>query len=322
VHFSFLTPAGLLLALAAVVPLAALWLNERRARRVRRALRVAAPRAHSQLVTAALLAAVPLLLALALAQPVLRSTRTVKTRTDAQVFYTFDTSVSMDASSGPHTPTRLQRSVAEAARMRLDLDDVPSGVATMTDRVLPNIFPTTDQQEFSSALTDTVDIDAPPPKGLSDQATTFAALDTFSGNNFFTPGVAHRLVVLFTDGETAPYFPADLRQSLRQPPRTQLVVVHVWRAGERIYLGRKPDPDYHSDPRSGRAVAALAAALGGRAVNEGDVAGAVADARALLGPGTVAQLGVGLRVIALSRWLVLLALVPLALLLWRRNLAR
>jgi hypothetical protein len=322
VHFSFLTPAGLLLALAAAVPLGALLLNERRARRVRRALRVDAPRAHSQAATAVLLAAVPVLLALALAQPVLQSSRTVKSRTDAQVFYTFDTSVSMDASGGPNAPTRLQRAVAEAARMRLALQDLPSGVATMTDRVLPNIFPTTDQQEFSSALADTVGIDAPPPKGLSDVATTFAALDTFSGTNFFSPGIPHRLVVLFTDGETVPYFPADLRQSLRQPPRTQIIVVHVWRAGERIYVGRKPDPNYRSDPRSGRAVSALAAALGGRAVNEGDVTAAVADARAMLGPGTVARLGVGLRVVALSRWLVLLALVPLAALLWRRNLAR
>ena len=39
-------------------------------------------------------------------------------------------------------PTRLERALAMARRMRLDLTDVPSGVATITDRVLPNIFPT------------------------------------------------------------------------------------------------------------------------------------------------------------------------------------
>ena len=63
---------------------------------------------------------------------------------------------------------------------------------------------------FTAALGETVGIDRPPPKGFSDRATTFAALDTFAGNNFFTEGIQHRLVILFTDGETAPYFGGDL----------------------------------------------------------------------------------------------------------------
>jgi hypothetical protein len=320
VHLSFLTPLGALLALAAALPLGAFWLNERRARRVRRSLRVADPPPHGRVATAALLAAVPVLLGLALAQPVLRSNRTVKTRTDAQIFYTFDTSVSMSASSRPGAPNRLRRAVREARQLRIALRDVPSGIATMTDRVLPNVFPTPDQQEFSTALTDTVGIDDPPPKGLSDKATTFAALDTFAGNTFFTPGIAHRLVILFTDGETAPYFTGDLRLALRGRPHTSFLVVHVWRSGERIFHGRKVDPDYRSDARSGRAVATLAAALGGRSFGEGQVEATAAAARQMLGTGTMARLGVGLHVVALSEWLVLAAAVPLLLLLWRRNL--
>jgi hypothetical protein len=318
-HLTFLSPAGALLALGALLPLAALWLNERRAGRVRAALRVDAPPGRSRLLTAVALAAVPVLLGLALAQPVLESTRTVRSRTDAQIFYVLDTSVSMAASSGPGGRPRLERAVADVARMHLALSDVPSGLATMTDRVLPNVFPTTDQQEFAAGLADTIGIDAPPPKGLSDRATTFAALDTFAGTNFFSPGIRHRLVVLFTDGETTPYFAGDLQQALRQPPVTSLVVVHVWRAGERIYHGRKPDPDYRPDPRSGRAVTALAAALGGRAYDESRIGAAVAGAKHLLGRGTVARVGVGLHVVALAPWLALAALVPLAALLWRRN---
>lgn len=320
-HLTLLTPLGALLALAAALPLGALYLNERRARRVRRSLRVGDPATQSRVATAALLAAVPVLLGLALAQPIVQSTRTVKTRTDAQVFYTFDTSVSMSASSGPDAPTRLRRAVREARQLRLALADVPSGIASMTDRVLPTIFPTADQQEFASALAATVGIDAPPPKGLSDKATTFAALDTFAGDTFFSPGVPHRLVILFTDGETAPYFTGDLRLALNTRPRTSFLVVHVWRAGERIYHGRKVDPDYRTDPRSGRAVSSLAAAVGGRALPEGQVAATVAAARQLLGKGTVARLGVGPHVVALAGWLVLAAAVPVLLLLWRRNVA-
>jgi len=321
-HLTFLTPFGALLALTAVVPLGALWLNERRAARVRAALDVDPPPGRERLTSASLLASIPVLLGLALAQPVLETQRTTRARVDAQIFYTFDTSVSMSASAGPHAPTRLQRSIAEASRIRLDLADIPSGIATMTDRVLPNIFPTTDPQEFASALADTVGIDDPPPKGLSDKATTFAALDTFAGTTFFTPGIPHRLVLLFTDGETAPYFTGDLQQALRTPPKVSLVVVHVWHADERIYHGRKIDPDYRPDSRSGRAVTTLAASLGGRAFAEGQIDPVVHAVRRLLGKGKVANVGVGLRVTALDDWLVAASALPLLALLWRRNLLR
>jgi hypothetical protein len=320
-HLTFLTPLGALFALTALLPLGALALNERRARRVRRALLVDSPPLRSRATTAGLLALVPVLLGLALAQPVLQSTRTVRSRTDAQIFYTFDTSVSMSASGGPGAPTRLDRAVAEASQLRLRLGDIPSGLATMTDRVLPTIFPTTSQQEFAAGLAETIDIDAPPPKGLTDRATTFAALDTFAGTNFFSPGIPHRLVILFTDGETAPYFTSDIKQALRQTPKTSFVVVHDWRPGERIYHSGKIDPDYRPDARSGKAVNALASTLGGRAFDQGNIDGAASAARQLLGKGTVARIGVGLHVVALAQWLVLVSFVPLLILLWRRNIA-
>jgi hypothetical protein len=319
-HLTLLTPLGALVALLGLLPFAALWLNERRARRIRSVLRVEAPPRASRAPTLVSLVVLPALLGLALAQPVLERTRGARARTDAQAFYVFDTSVSMAASAGPRAPTRLDRAIAEATRLHFALQEVPSGVATMTDRVLPNVFPTTDGQEFAAALADTVGIDAPPPKGLSDKATTFAALDTFAGTNFFSPGIAHRLVILFTDGETVPYFPGDLRQALRTPPHTSFLVVHVWRAGERIYLHGKPDPAYREDPRSGHAVSSLASLLGGRSVGEGKVAAAARDARQLLGPGRLAHVGVGLHVTALAPWLVLVSLVPLLVVVWRRNL--
>jgi hypothetical protein len=319
VHLTFLTPWGALLALGALVPLGALALNERRARRVRAALRVAPPARGGRTVTAVLLAAVPVLLGLALAQPVVQDTRTARSRVDAQAFYTFDTSVSMSASTAPGAPTRLDRAVVLAEKLRTRLDDVPSGIATMTDRVLPNIFPTTSDQEFDATLAQTIGIDAPPPKGLSDKATTFAALDTFAGSNFFTPGIPHRLVILFTDGETAPYFAADLKQALRQGTKTSFVIVRMSQPGERIFRGHKADPDYRPDPRSARAVASLASLLGGRAFDEGQIGSVAGAARKLLGRGRVDEVGVGVHVTPLAQWLLLAAFVPLGLLLWRRN---
>jgi hypothetical protein len=309
-----------LLVLGGSAPLAALALNERKARRARAALGVEPSSLRSRGVTAVVLALLPVLLGLALAQPVVQSTRAVRSRVDAQVFYTFDTSGSMAASTAPGAPTRLDRAVAEAAKIRARLSDVPSGLATMTDRVLPNIFPTTSEQEFDAALDQTIGIETPPPKGLSEKATTFAALDTFAGTNFFTPHVPHRLVILFTDGETAPYFASDLRQSLRQGTPTSFVIVHVWRSGERVFRGTKADPDYRADPRSTRAVASLASVLGGRAFDEGRVGAAVTEARHLIGRGTLKDVGAGVHVTALAQWLLLAAFAPLAFLLWRRNI--
>ena len=131
-HLVFLTPLGALLALGALLPLGALALNERRARRARRSLGVEAPRYQSYAGTLAALALVPVLLGLAVAQPVLQSERTIRVRADAQAFYVFDTSESMDAASGPRRPTRLARALAAARRMHFALREIPSGVDTLT----------------------------------------------------------------------------------------------------------------------------------------------------------------------------------------------
>jgi hypothetical protein len=320
VHLTFLTPIGALLALGVVFPLAALALHERRAQRARRALRIEAPRRRSRGGTALALAAVPVLLGLALAQPVLRSNKTAHVRPDAQIFYVFDTSISMRAAPAPEGPTRLARAVAAGRRMHDALREAPSGVASMTDRVLPNVFPTANEQVFASALSDTIGIERPPPKGFNDTATTFAALDTFVGTNFFSEGMTHRIVVLFTDGETAPYFVGDLHEAFRPRPRTRFVIVRVWRADERIHVGRRVDPSYAPDPRSAQAVRTLAGAVGGRAFGEADLGGAIAAARAYLGHGPLESVGQELRIVAFARWLVLATLVPILLLLWRRNL--
>ncbi len=318
---TFLTPIGALAAFGAVLPLAALLASERRARRVRRALRLDGPPLRSRLATAVALALPPALLGLALAQPVLRSETTQRVRTDAQAFYVFDTSDSMRASSRPNGPTRLDRALRAALRIRLALPEVPAGVATMTDRVLPDLFPTASEQVFTATLDQSVGIDRPPPKGFDRRATTFAALDTFVGTDFFSPGIAHRLVILLTDGETAPYFPGDLHDALEQPPRTSFVIVRFWRPNERIYYpDGGSDPGYRPDPASESDTRQLASVTGGRAFGESSLGSAIAAARRAVGRGPIESLGVGLHVVALSKWVALAALAPLLVLLWRRNL--
>jgi hypothetical protein len=320
VHLTFLTPLGALLAVGAVIPLAALALDGRRAARARRALGIDPPARRARTATALTLALVAVLLGLALAQPVLESEETARVRTDAQVFYVFDTSISMRASSGPRAPTRLARAVSAGRQMHEALSEAPAGIATMTDRVLPNLFPTGDERVFATTLAETVGVERPPPKGFNTTATTFAALDTFVGTNFFTDAITHRVVVLFTDGETAPYFPGDLQEALRPRPRTHFVIVRFWRSGEHVYVGKRRDGNYSPDPRSAQAARTLASVVHGRTYDETDLGGAVAAARGYLGRGPLESVGQRARVVALAPWLVLAGLVPIALLLVRRNL--
>ncbi len=307
-----------MLALGALVPLGALFLYERRAGRVRKALDLDGPAPRSLLPTAVAVASIPVLLGLALAQPVLRSTREVHVRKDAEIFYTFDTSTSMNAASSPGGATRLHRALQAGLRMQLALNDVRSGVATMTDRVLPDLFPTADSQVFTATLDESVGINRPPPKGYSARATTFAALDTYAGTNFFDPGIKHRVVVLFTDGETAPYFPAELSGALRGPPQTDFIIIRFWRSNERLYTSGGIDRGYRPDPTSAQDVARLASLLHGQAFSEKNIGGAISATRRLIEKGPVEAVGRGLHVIPLARWLVIAALLPLAFLLWRR----
>jgi len=321
VHLTFLTPLGGLIAIGALVPVVALVVQTRRAGRVRRAIGLDAPAWRSPVATAVGLAVVPGLLGAALAQPVLRTTSAVHVRRDAEAFYVFDTSDSMRASASRTAPTRLERSIGDALRMRLALPELRAGVATFTDRILPDLFPTADDQVFTATLDNAIGIDAPPAKGLAPESTTFAALDNLAGNNFFDPGTKHRLVVLLTDGETAPYITGELKQALDMQPRMRFVVVHVWHHGERIYTSHGEDPKYRPNPQSADDLRQLAQLSGARIFDESQIGGAISTARRLVGRGPTVRLGEGLHVVALARWFVLASLVPLGLVLWRRNTA-
>jgi hypothetical protein len=316
-----LTPLGLLLALGAVPALAALARSERRARRVRHALAVGEPPARGPVPTAIALVAVPCLLSLAVAQPVLRFSETNRVRTDTEAFYIVDISRSMLAASRPSGATRFERSLAAAKRVHASLGDLRSGVATLTDRVLPHLFPTADEEVFTATVDQALTINSPPPRGFEPVGTLFTALDTLRGTNFFSEGIRHRLVLLFTDGESAPWNAQELRAALAQGPPTEFVVVRVWRRGERVWQGEQPEPGYRSDPRSEANVARLASATEGRTFDEAGVRGVAPAVRDLIGTGPRREEGTELRVHALSRWFVLAALVVLALLLWRRNIA-
>jgi hypothetical protein len=318
---SFLTPLDALFGLAAAVPLAALLVTERRSHWIRRLLALSGPGRRAVVPTAVALLLLPVLVGVAAAQPVVVHEKLVSERADAQAFFVFDTSLSMQASAGPGQPTRLDRAKRLALRLQAALPDLPIGLASMTDRTLPNLMPTTDVTLFARTIDQSVGIDEPPPsQRYNGRATTFMALVPLVESHFFAPGVTRRLLVVFTDGESSQISPV-LQLTLQR--RVAPLFVHVWSPGELIYDrdgGRRPDPIYQTDPASAAALARLATITGGRAYTETQISQVAHAARDAVGFASTRTRIDSYARISLAPWFVLGGVLPLGFLLYRRNL--
>ena len=316
----FLTPRGALVALAVVVPLALALVTERRSSRLRALLRLDAPSTLPRLEVPVAVSALCALLGLAAAQPVVRADRPRLTRQDAQAFVAIDISRSMLAARSAASSTRLERARRVADQVRARLADVPVGVATFTDRALPLLFPSASLASFTSTVSKAVGIELPPPRGESQTVTTFDALTGIPGSGYFAPGIRHRLLIVVTDGESEAIDADGIRQSFSGKLRPAVIVVRVGSTKERVF---GPDglaePGYFAPPASGRTLRQFLAATHGRAFGEGDVGAIARAARASLGAGPRSRLGTISGRDDLAPYFVLAAVVPLALVLRRRN---
>jgi hypothetical protein len=318
---TFLTPLGGLAALALALPLAAYIVGSRRVSRVRAALRLERPALDREWMFVGALAAAPLLLALVAMQPAWRTSEAHRIRSDAQAYIVIDTSRSMLASARPGSPTRLDRAKLDAIAIRDALPEVPTGVGTMTDRVLPDLLPSPSVRSFADAVRKAVGIEQPPPANAGVTATTLDALSAISSGGTFAPSARRRAIVVLTDGESVPFDPAAVADALHSGPATKLVLVHVWEPNEAVFKpDGTPEGAYRPNPASGVALASLANATGGAVFGEGQAAVAARAVRSALGSGPTVSLGLAPHTRPLGRFLALVALLPLALVLRRRNL--
>lgn len=317
----FLTPLGGLLALGLLAPLAALLMIRRRAREVRRA--VGLPELPAAVLVVPLVALVTAgsLVALAAAQPVLERTVTRQVRGDAEVFVVLDTSRSMLARESASAAGRLERAKAAAAELRVALPDVRMGIASITDRVLPHLFPTAAEEVFQATLERAIGIERPPPRGsLATNATSLGALEAIVTRRFFSPAARSRLLVVLTDGESQPVAPrSGLGTRFREPPGVETVFLHLWAAEERVYTRGAAEPQYRPDPKARAILDGIAALTGGTVYPERELGAATQQARELLGTGPRITEGERRSRVALAPYLAAAAFVPLVLLLWRRD---
>jgi hypothetical protein len=317
---SFLTPLAGLFALTAMIPLAALFVMRRRTLRLGRLFTLATP-GRRELVTAGVaLALLPALVAVAAAQPVVIHAKAFTERLDAQVFIVFDTSLSMKARGGPDSPTRLTRAKEEANALIPKLGDLPVGVATMTDRVLPSLMPTTTTALALRTVNQSVRINEPPP-GIRyhGRASTLEALVPIVPDRLFPPGVKHPILVVLTDGEMrapAPFTGDSFAQQITIPP----LFVHVWAPTDHIYSNGQVNQAYQPDPASARTLAHFASLTHGHVFREGDVGGLLDAIRAEAGSKPATTKLLGFSRVPLGPWFLLAGVVPLGFLFWRRNI--
>lgn len=320
VSLTLLTPLGVLLSLGVLIPLAALLLVRRRARHVRGALEMSEPTTRGIIVALALLLTAGVLLGLAATQPIIEQTRTFEVRTDAEAFVVIDVSRSMLAQPNLGSPTRIVRAKLAASELRASLGGIPVGIASLTDRVLPHLFPSTDADVFEATLERAIGIGRPPPGGgFRTRATELDALASVRSLHFFSPKAKQRLLVVLTDGETVPVNRARLAAQLLREPGIDTVFVQFWREGERVYTRRVPEPQYVPDPSARSLLDGVAEAINGSVFSEGSVSSASRKARALIGEGPTVVEGERHSPIALAPYLSMAAFLPLALLLWRRD---
>jgi len=317
---TILTPLGALLAVGVVVPLVALIRARRKAASVRDVLGVAALRRRAVAVPLAALAIGAALLGLAAAQPVVEWTRDQSVRTDAEAFVVLDVSRSMLAQRTVGDAQRIARAKGAATSLRASLSDVPVGLASLTDRVLPHLFPSADEEVFEATLERSMGIERPPPRAsFATGATSLNALATLRGLRYFTPKSTKRLAIVLTDGESQPVSNARLGGLFRRPPPIEVVFVQFWGEDEHVFSRGVPEPQYIPDPSARAALDRLAASANGTVYSEDQLDAVRSKVRALLGSGPSVVEGEKAGQLALAPYLAAAALLPFGLLLWRRD---
>jgi hypothetical protein len=319
---SFISPVAALIALAGIVALVVLVAGDQRLRRVCAVVGLRPPTFHTTVPLVVAVVALTVFLSLAAAQPVLATQQKTSGRADAEVYFVFDISRSMGARSGPKAPTRLDRAKDVAKEIRAGLGGVPAGVASLTDRLLPHLFPSPSVNDFNAVVDRALGVDRPPARlAWGDTlGTRLAAVGELPDLGYFSEQARRRAVVILTDGET---LEEGLNSLPSQLTRHQLhpFLIRIWGANERVYDPRGTvNPNYRPDPDSTALFDQLANSLQTRVYSAGDGSQVAAAIRTDLGQGPTTTRGRELRSTTLTPWFVGLAFLPLLYILYRRNL--
>ena len=318
---AFQTPTWALVALLVVLPLAALLVATRRSEHVARVLALDPPGRNALAIPVLALLGVAALVGTAAAQPVLVDDGAAPTRDDAELIVILDVSRSMLASPAAGAPTRFDRARSLARRVRASVPDVPAGVASISDRALPHLFPTPDPGAFAVVLDRALAVGRPLPRIGGGLATTVEPLVAVASRGYFTDGVARRVAVVFTDGEVLPIDAVLFRQGFEEVPPMEVVFVRMGTPNERVFRANGRAEGYRADARLGAQLDVLADAIGAPVVPESDAGRVEQLVRQALGTGAVRTVRERRSTVALAPLFLIGSLLPLGVLVRRRNRA-
>jgi hypothetical protein len=318
VAVAFASPWAALVGLAAAIPLVALLLAARRSDRVARLLGLR-PAPGRVALAAAAIVVLGVLVGAAAAQPVASSHSPRLVRADAEAWFVIDTSRSMLASKAVGSPTRFMRARRAAIALRARLPEVESGIASFTDRPVPNLFPTSSRSAFAATALGALAIERPPPGPAgANRSSSFDGLGALPRDDYFSPSADRRLIVVLTDGETRAF---DVRRTAKEfGPRYKLLFMRFWSPAERVYAPDGTPEPYLPDAASHKDGDRLARATHGATFDETQLDAAARLAREFLGSGPTRRVGNEPRPVPLAPWLLAAAFIPLGLLLSRRAL--
>lgn len=318
---SFVTPVAGLIALFVLLPLGALLFAEQRLEALCDRLGIHPPGRRGAVTMSIAFLLFALIVGTAAAQPVVSSRQGIEGRTDAETFFIFDVSRSMSARSAPGEPTRLARARDAAKQLRNELGNVPIGVASFTDRLLPHLFPTVSTNTLLATMDRAIGIDR-PPAGLpwgDNLGTKLGSIGDIATAGYFSPESRRRAAVVFTDGETLPDDISTLSRRL-QRGNVRLYFVRLWDVNERVYERGIVNTAYVPDPTSESQLDGLAGQLGARVFRPDEMDVVARDLRAVIGTGPTGVRGYELKSSELAPYAFAIAALPLLFLLWRRNL--
>jgi hypothetical protein len=285
----FLTPQAAFVALAFVAPLVALAIRERAGARVRSTLRLRRPGVVRLLARPVGLVALAALVAVVAAQPAVRDTDSTTMRSDAELYLTFDVSRSMRAASAAGGVVRLERARALGRDIQAALPDVPTGVATLTNRMMPLLFPTGDARGVTAVIDHSVRLMQPQPvRYTAARASSLATLSLAADRSYFNPSARKRVLVVFSDLDSD-FFSLDGTLRVLRKHRIEPFLVRVAAPGEKIF-------DTAGRPNAYVSVSTVTVAALRRenwhAFEESDSARLVTEIRSYLGQGPVRESGV------------------------------
>jgi hypothetical protein len=287
-HIIFLSPQAAYVGLAFAAPLVALAIRERAGARVRSTLHLRRPAFIRQLVRPVGLVALAALVAATAAQPAIRDTDSTKVRSDAELYLTFDVSRSMSAAGAPGGVVRMERARVLGRDVHAALPDVPTGVATLTNRMMPLLFPTGDARGVTAVIDHTVRLLQPQPvRYTAARASSLSSLTLAADRSYFDPSARKRVLVVFTDLDSD-FFSLDGTLRLLRQHRIEPFLVRVAAPGERIFDAAGRPNAYISE--STVTVAALRRAHW-HAFEENETARLVSEIRSYLGKGPVGASG-------------------------------